>query len=168
MSTILDALRKSEKERKLNKLPTLTDMVAPQEPPRWPLYVGLALVLLAIALVVLAYVIWSAKPEVTAQITADVAIGQTVAQTETVQPTSVDEKSVAQTIDSNSGEDRPLKDPMLVNVVSYSKDPAYSFAVVNGKMVREGDFIEPGLKLEEILPDALVFNSRGKKITRSP
>lgn len=164
MSTILDALRKSEQERKLNKLPTLTDMVAPQEPSRWPLYVGLALVLLAVVLVVLAYVIWSAKPEVA----TDVAIGQTVAQTETVQPASVDEKSVDRAIESNAGEDRPLKDPMVVNVVSYSKDPAYSFAIVNGKMVREGDFVEPGLKLEEIRPDALVLNSRGKKITRSP
>jgi len=164
MSTILDALRKSEQERKLNKLPTLTDMVAPQEPARWPLYLGLALVLLAIALVVLAYVIWSAKPE----IATEVAIGEMVAQTETAQLTSADEQSSAQAIASDAGEVRQLNDPMLVNVVSYSKDPAYSFAIVNGKMVREGDFIEPGLKLEEILPDALVFNSRGKKITRSP
>jgi len=58
MSTILDALKKSEQERKLNKLPTLTDMAAPQEPSRWPLYIGSGLALLSIALVVLAYAIW--------------------------------------------------------------------------------------------------------------
>jgi len=159
MSTILDALRKSEQERKLNKLPTLTDMAAPQEPSRWPLYIGLALVLLAIALVVLAYVIWSAKP--------GVAVEQTGLQANAVQLTGEDAQT-AQAPLTNVGEVAPLKDPMLVNVVSYSQDPAYSFAMVNGKMVREGDFIEPGLKLEEILPDAVVFNSRGKKITRSP
>ncbi|MBL4673877.1 MAG: general secretion pathway protein GspB [Arenicella sp.] len=164
MSTILDALRKSEQERKLNKLPTLTDMAAPQEPSRWPLYIGLALVLLAIALVVLAYVIWSAKPQVAGEVT----IGQTGVQANNAQPTSADEQDTAQATQSNIDEVGLIKDTMLVNVVSYSKDPAYSFAMVNGKMVREGDFIEPGLKLEKILPDAVVFNSRGEKITRSP
>jgi hypothetical protein len=160
MSTILDALRKSEQERKLNKLPTLTDMAAPQEPSRWPLYIGSALVLLALALVILAYVIWSGKSEVA----AEVAAGQAVVQTNAAQSDSAD----VQVMGSSAGEIGQLKDSMLVNVVSYSKDPAHSFAMVNGKMVREGDFIEPGLKLEEILPDAVVFNSRGKKITRSP
>jgi hypothetical protein len=165
MSTILDALRKSEQERKLNKLPTLTDMVAPQEPSRWPLYIGLALVLLAIALVVLAYVIWSSKPD------AEQA-GNATDVASLAQSTNANGHGIAQAPvevpGSNTGEVGPLKDPMLVNVVSYSKDPAYSFAMVNGKLAREGDFIEPGLKLEEILPDAVVFNSRGKKITRSP
>ena len=160
MSTILDALRKSEQERKLNRLPTLTDMAAPQEPSRWPLYIGLALVFLAVALVVLAYVIWSAK--------SDVAIGQAITQTDAATLASADVQGSAQASAIGVGGVRPLEDSMLVNVVSYSKDPAFSFAMVNGKMVREGDFIEPGLKLEEILPDAVVFNSRGKKITRSP
>jgi hypothetical protein len=159
MSTILDALRKSEQERKLNKLPTLTDMAAPQEPSRWPLYIGLALVLLAIALVLLAYVLWTAKPEVSKMQAANVNSVITLP--------SESENSI-QTSQLNALEVGRPKDSMLVNVVSYSTDPALSFAMVNGKMVREGDFIEPGLKLEEILLDAVVFNSRGKRITRSP
>jgi hypothetical protein len=159
MSTILDALRKSEQERKLNKLPTLTDMSAPQEPSRWPLYIGLPLVLLAIALVLLAYVLWTAKPEVSKMQAANVN------SVITLPPEA--ENSI-QTSQLNALEVVRPKDSMLVNVVSYSTDPALSFAMVNGKMVREGDFIEPGLKLEEILLDAVVFNSRGKRITRSP
>jgi hypothetical protein len=159
MSTILDALRKSEQERKLNKLPTLTDMSAPQEPSRWPLYIGLPLVLLAIALVLLAYVLWTAKPEVSKIQAANVNSVITLP--------SEAENSI-QTSQLNALEVVRPKDSMLVNVVSYSTDPALSFAMVNGKMVREGDFIEPGLKLEEILLDAVVFNSRGKRITRSP
>ncbi|MGK0373863.1 MAG: hypothetical protein ACJA2E_000331 [Arenicella sp.] len=159
MSTILDALRKSEQERKLNKLPTLTDMSAPQEPSRWPLYIGLPLVLLAIALVLLAYVLWTAKPEVSKMQAANVN------SVITLPPEA--ENSI-QTSQRNALEVVRPKDSMLVNVVSYSTDPALSFAMVNGKMVREGDFIEPGLKLEEILLDAVVFNSRGKRITRSP
>ena len=54
MSTILDALKKSEEERKVTKVPTLADMQAPQEPSKWPnvlliIIVGLLLVLLALA-----------------------------------------------------------------------------------------------------------------------
>lgn len=153
MSTILDALRKSEQERKLNKLPTLTDMPAPQEPSRWPVYIGLALVLLAIALVVLAYVIWSSTPSVSnnasnAQVDAIVA-----------------NESEGVSAEEN---DQSLDNATLVNVVSYSDDPGLRFAMVNGKMVREGEFIQPGLKVEQILSDSVVFNARGKKLTRSP
>ena len=153
MSTILDALKKSEQERKLNKLPTLVDITAPHEPSRWPVYLGLVLVVLAAALVVLAYVIWSVGPAAIQN--ADV--GKSVVA---VSPASLG-SSVAE------GSSRQ-KDPMLVNVVSYSDDPTLSFAMVNGKLLREGDFVEPGLKIAEIQFNSVVFNLRGKKITRSP
>ncbi|MFT6407790.1 MAG: hypothetical protein ACJAQ6_001204 [Arenicella sp.] len=159
MSTILDALRKSEQERKLNKLPTLTDMVAPQEASGWPLYVGFALVLLATALVILAYVIWSAKPEVIDVQSSNrkPPVAQAVDALDSIQATLAASSAAGQ-----------VEDVMLVNVVSYSADPALRFAMVNGKMIREGEFVEPGLKVEEILSDAVVFNLRGTKITRSP
>jgi hypothetical protein len=109
--------------------------------------------------VLLAYVLWTAKPEVSKMQAANVN------SVITLPPEA--ENSI-QTSQLNALEVVRPKDSMLVNVVSYSTDPALSFAMVNGKMVREGDFIEPGLKLEEILLDAVVFNSRGKRITRSP
>lgn len=156
MSTILDALRKSEQERRLDKLPTLTDMVAPQELSRWPIYIGLVLVLVATALVVLAYIIWSAKPDTVTVLTSPAVAVNTEAQGSV-------QASVANANDAGLS-----KDPMLVNVVSYSSNPALRFAMVNGKLVREGEFIEPGLKVEEIRADVVVFNSRGAKITRKP
>jgi len=162
MSTILDALRKSEQERKLNKLPTLTDMQAPKEPSRWPMYIGLALVLVAIALVVLAYVIWSAKP--TAAVLSNDGAEILALQGEssqTVDLLTTDSSTLAEGSISS-------EDSMLVNVISYSEDPALSFAMVGGKMVREGEFIEPGLKVDKILFDAVIFNARGKKVTRRP
>ena len=181
MSTILDALRKSEQERKLNKLPTLTDMAAPHEPPRWPVYIGLALVLLAIALVVLAYVIWSAKPEATqAQNSTSKAIIESSQSADAKEGVASAEGSLSNNAEgslannadgssSNKAEGSSAnKDSMQVNVVSYSDEPALRFAMVNGRMVREGEFVEPGLKVEEILIDAVVFNARGKKVTRGP
>ena len=165
MSTILDALKKSEQERKLNKLPTLVDIRAPQEPSRWPLYLGLVLVLLAAALVVLAYVIWNAAPEVA----RNPGAGKSIA----VLSSTSFEANVADGFKTTEGPNAIkgsalVKDPMLVNVVSYSDDPGLSFAMVNGKLLREGDFVEPGLKIAEIQFNSVVFNARGKKITRSP
>ncbi|MFT5609178.1 MAG: hypothetical protein ACI9PZ_002997, partial [Parvicella sp.] len=58
MSTILDALRKSEQERKLTKLPTLSDMPAPQEQARWPHWLILGLIVLSVGLLVLVFGIW--------------------------------------------------------------------------------------------------------------
>ena len=159
MSTILDALRKSEQERKLNKLPTLNDMAAPKEPSRWPVYLGLALVVLAISLVVLAYVIWNAKDEsaqaVKGQINTDIA------ESSDASLSQAQEEPI-------NGSFEGEQNPVLVNVVSYSDDPSLRFAMVNGKMVREGEFLRPGLKVESIQADAVVFNQRGRKITRSP
>ncbi|NNC98594.1 MAG: hypothetical protein HKN85_00270, partial [Gammaproteobacteria bacterium] len=63
MSTILDALRKSEQERKLNKLPTLSDLPTPQEQSRWPQILIIALLMLV--LLVLTWFgsrWWVAKP----------------------------------------------------------------------------------------------------------
>ena len=152
MSTILDALKKSEQERKLNKLPTLNDMATPKESSRWPIYIGLALVLVAIALIILAFVIWNGKP-LQSQVSPDSkpANAVSLAEVSTDTLSSVD-----------------VSDATLVNVVSYSDKPAMRFAMVNGKMVREGEFIKPGLKVEEILPNSVVFNARGEKVTRSP
>lgn len=156
MSTILDALRKSEQERKLNKLPTLTDMAAPQESSRWPMYIGLALVLVAIALIVLAFAIWSGKPLLSqVQPNAEPAVGASQAASQSA-------------ANANLQSSTDISSATVVNVVSYSDDRALRFAMVNGKMVREGEFIEPGLKVEEIRPNSVVFNARGKKITRSP
>ena len=51
MSTILDALKKSEQERRSNHVPTLSDMPVPQERSRMPVYLVLGLsLLLAVAI----------------------------------------------------------------------------------------------------------------------
>lgn len=160
MSTILDALKKSEQERKLNKLPTLTDIPAPQEASRWPVIVGGVLVLLATALLVLAYVIWNSRlgeeeaSNAAANVNESTRIGSSLTQSS-----------------SNLSEDSPIDWSSLllrVDVVSYSTEPTQRFAMVNGKVVREGEFLQTGLIVEEILADTVVFNYRGQRIVRKP
>lgn len=150
MSAILDALKKSEQERNQNKVPTLNDITAPTEPSKWPIMLSVAVLLLAITLAVLAYVIWksgeSAKDTAPKAASAEPLLefeGTDLASAEVKQLTSV-------------------------NIVSYSDNPELRFAMVNGKMVREGEFIQPGLKVGEIRTDTVVFNLRGETLERSP
>ncbi len=144
MSTILEALQKSERERKLSDVPTLTDIPAPVERPRWPLYLGLFLVLLLIALVlVLLLEKQNASP-------AQAVVEQTVVNNETV----AEQKKVEENAD------------LVVNVVSYSDDVDQRFAMVNGKMFRQGEFVRAGLKLVEITKDSVIFNNRGKRLVK--
>lgn len=152
MSTILDALRKSEQERSLNKLPTLVDMKAPHEPSRWPLYIGGLLTLLALALVLVAYVLWSAKPAVTVH-------------ENTVTPIS--SAGTSKHGLEQAAEAALVDGPLRVNVVSHSDDAALRFAMINGKLMREGEFVKAGLRVEKIQLDSVVFNSRGEAFTLS-
>lgn len=47
-----------------------------------------------------------------------------------------------------------------ISMALYSDDPDSRVAKINGKTLKEGQFLEEGLKLEEIKPDGLVFNYR--------
>jgi len=145
MSTILDALKKSEQERKLKKLPTLADMPAPQEPSRWPLYLGLGLATILLAVLVLLLGEQSVQPEVTPR--APIVLNN-------------------QTIEDTSGIDPEAS--VVVNVVSYSEKPAKRFVMINGKMFRENEFVRAGLKVIEITEQGVVLNERGRRIVKQP
>jgi general secretion pathway protein B len=45
-------------------------------------------------------------------------------------------------------------------------DQAGSMAMINDKLVREGEEISPGLRLEKILPDGAIFSYRGEHFRR--
>ncbi len=144
MSTILEALQKSERERKLSDVPVLTDMPTPVEAPRWPLYLGVFIVLLLAALV---FVLLVEKQNSNA---ISAAVEQTVINNETI----AEQKKAEESTD------------LVVNVVSYSDDIDQRFAMVNGKMFRQGEFVRAGLKLVEITKDSVIFNNRGKRLVK--
>lgn len=154
MSTILDALKKSEQERKLNKLPTLSDMPVPQEPSKWPLVLGVVLCVLALTLLLITVFWW----------------GQGSVQSSAQQADSMSPVTVSQ-LDQQGSKNNAngfLVDDVVVNVISFSEDIDQRFAMVNGKMVREGEYVRGGLKVEKILMDSVVLNVRGRQITLEP
>ncbi|MFT4629316.1 MAG: hypothetical protein ACI9WC_000652 [Arenicella sp.] len=158
MSTILDALRKSEQERKLTKLPTLSDMPAPQEQTRWPHWVILGLIVLSVGLLVVVFGLWQGS---------DMLVG-------TQNPQSQGSLSQSNTIvvDNESiGEGATAvlaDDDIIVNVVSFSEQADQRFVMINGKMFRENDFIRTGLKVVAIKPDSVIVNQRGRRMELEP
>lgn len=150
MSTILEALKKSEKERKLNNLPTLSDMPPPQERTRWPVALLSILAVLVIGLLLVLAIRWwqpnQAQPAVRV----------------------VSNETIAATGAEPANEGRVEGEKIVVNVVSYSDDPAQRFAMINGKMVRENEFVRAGLKVEKIDPSSVLLNQRGERIRRTP
>jgi len=45
-----------------------------------------------------------------------------------------------------------------ITISLYSDDPASRMAKINGQMLREGQYLTAGLKLEEITPDGVIFS----------
>ena len=152
MSTILDALKKSEQERKLSKLPTLTDMPAPEEQSRWPLMVIISLLVILVLMIGWFGIRWllADVPDSGIRPTNIVLNNDTLGGTEasTASPGGSDE--------------------IVVNVVSYAKLPEQRFVMINGKMYHENDFIRAGLKVEKINSDSVVLNQRGRRIETRP
>ena len=153
MSTILDALKKSEQERKLNRVPTLSDMTAPPEASKGPLVLGVVLCVLAFLILMVTVFLWGKGSVATSSLPVP---GAALNSPQTNPLTaSVDTSGTA-------------SDDIIVNVISFSNDLNQRFAMINGKMVREGEFVRAGLQVEEIHMDSVVLNYRGQKITRTP
>lgn len=153
MSTILEALQKSEQERKLNRLPTLSDMPAPQEPSKWPLILGVLLCIVALIVLFFA-VFWLGKGSVQPSVAISTDAPITVSEARQAAP--------------QAATTEPINDNVIVNVISFSEDSYQRFAMVDGKMVREGEFVRAGLQVEKIHADSVVLNLRGKQIIRKP
>jgi len=153
MSTILDALKKSEQERKLSNIPTLADMPTPQEPSRWQPVLLWAIFFLLVVLIgfVIKLAIFPSSGEHQAGLDGN-KVAVIDEQAEVVNSVGAPESS----------------NDIVVSVVSYSDVPSKRFIMLNGKLVREGEFVRAGLKVEEIRQNEVVLNLRGEKITRRP
>jgi len=157
MSTILEALKKSEQERRLNNIPTLSDMPTPQEPSRWPiilLTLGLIVLLILMGLVVKK--IWFSPQAL---------VPEKHQQTQVSAAQSGDKTELVATEDITI---KPSRSALTVSVVSYSDNPSKRFIMMDGNLLREGEFVKAGIIVEEIRQNEVVFNARGEKIIRRP
>ncbi|HAU67910.1 MAG: general secretion pathway protein GspB [Arenicella sp.] len=138
MSTILEALKKSERERKLSDIPTLSDMPAIEEPSPFK-WIGLTIVGLFAVSLLAAFIVMT----LTSADTSTVAGAKVV---------SVQESAATASL----------------SVLSYSENPEQRFAIINDKLVREGDFLATGIKIEQILTDRVTLIVKGDRMSLKP
>jgi general secretion pathway protein B len=56
--------------------------------------------------------------------------------------------------------------PLTISVHAYSGRPGDRLVGINNRMLREGDSVAPGLKLEQITPEGMVFGYKGYSFRR--
>jgi general secretion pathway protein B len=63
--------------------------------------------------------------------------------------------------------DAPLPELPPMRISGYVRDGGEGgMVMINDKLVREGEEVSPGLRLEKILPDGAVFSYKGRRFTR--
>ena len=55
---------------------------------------------------------------------------------------------------------------MTISVHGYSEKPGASLVGINYRILREGDYVVPGLELQEITPDGMIFSYKGFRFRR--
>ncbi|MEO8166119.1 MAG: general secretion pathway protein GspB, partial [Betaproteobacteria bacterium] len=56
--------------------------------------------------------------------------------------------------------------PMKFTVHAYSADPERRLVGIDSRILREGDTVAPGLKLEQITPEGMIFDYKGYRFQR--
>lgn len=182
MSYILEALKKSERERAKGNIPTL-ETVSDTGVSRRALWLGVLLGAGALLLVVLAAWLVSAQffrsdsstsPPVTAGTAPHGGVDEPAARTDdppaqTEAPRSepetrpaIDDREpqppqrVAEVSELDAGAQARVRD-LSVNVVSYSQQPERRFVMLNQRIFRESDMVADGVIVKEILPEGVLL-----------
>ncbi|MFT5011738.1 MAG: general secretion pathway protein B [Planctomycetaceae bacterium] len=188
MSYILEALNKSEQERRGSQTPDLNTVHRPPPAKTATSKPWLGLVLVIILLNALAVIYWlSRKPS--PEPSADNSVATQPANTNTAQakpalpPANVQVAPPVQSLAPDSEVISPTSIPLrapatpvritelpinvqrqIPNLVFsshlYSDDSGFRMVNINGKMIREGDMLANDLKLVEITEGGVVLNYR--------
>lgn len=195
MSYILDALKKSEKERTLGNIPTLES--GPQtEGRRVPLSWFIAVLALIAALSVLfgAWSLWrdgtqtvvvpdsgtgdvivSSVPRVTASVEPEAVepdvVPVAIAVPEVTEPTEIDQTDIVPPPVPLSALDSSVRGrlpDLAVNVLSYSENIPRRFVMINQNIYKEGQDIGGGIVIEEITKSHVILSFEEVRFTLLP
>lgn len=184
MSYILDALKKSERERALGNIPSLKTTVQPERkgvPLSW--FVGLLVALVAFV----AWSVWSNIPE-----PAPTVERQAAKSVGAIQPS---EGNVAQTARQPSADNvseqegavnveqpetsavvitdldpatRSRLPDLAINALSYSETKSKRFVMINQNIYKEGESIGGGVVVEEILGSRVILRQEDIRFALLP
>ena len=180
MSTILDALKKAERERRLGHTPTRSSLMY-QTPNRRRPRVGLiVLALIALNSTILAYGLWfwqspqssftattesQITPEPSARLNAVSAMTPEAPRVLIAeQPLNVGEplpfKQLPQTL-------REQLNPLNLDLHVYGDAPERRFVLINSRRYQTGDWLFEGPLLEAITPEGVVLSFSGQRFSLS-
>ena len=202
MSYILDALRKSDQQRRRNAAPTLLTLQPSAVVRKRPAYVtyGLLAVILIGGGVVIGWLRpWQSEPatvkpveskpieskpvpaapvasEIASQVKPDNVLPEanSLASGKTAPPP---ERRVDIAAADAAGETvvemdklptsiREEVSKITISVHAYSNTPGKRLVGIGRRILHEGDYVIPGLKLEEITPDGMILGYKGYRFRR--
>ena len=202
MSYILDALRKSDQQRRRNAAPTLLTLQPSAVVRKRPAYVtyGLLAVILIGGGVVVGWLRpWQSEPatvkpveskpieskpgpaapaasEIASQVKPDNVLPEanSLASGKTAPPP---ERRVDIAAADAAGETvvemdklptsiREEVSKITISVHAYSNTPGKRLVGIGRRILHEGDYVIPGLKLEEITPDGMILGYKGYRFRR--
>ena len=184
MSYILDALRKSDQQRQRGAVPTLLTAQATAVAPKRSalLFYGLFAAALVSAGIAIGWLRpWQSEPAAPAtKPIATQPLGSDLRQTapallpalpEPGRPVGTDPADAAQGQRVMTLAELPLSiqqeiPRMSVSVHAYSGEPQNRLVGINERMLREGGYVAPGLRLEQITPDGMIFSYKGYHFSR--
>lgn len=185
MSFILDALKKSEKERALGAVSTLRSTKFSREgvtPLSWFL-VSLVVITLVVALFGMKY-LWKVSPQiVSSNPTAD-DLWETPVLTKPDSGTEQRGKAWRTRHDQRYPKPAELQDPvdvsdldpsiqgrlsdLSINALSYSDNQSKRFVMINQSIFKEGDELGNGFSIEEITISSVIFKYGSLRIIMQP
>lgn len=201
MSFILDALKKSERERAMGVVPTLNSVyTVDYRPPFWPRLIAalVALAVLAGVGVMLLHAdfgpspgpVASRRPAAHEAVPAPVKPASAIAtpmsapaaaEAKPANPPDVSNSApvaVAASTPATQGPPPPLSalpasvqealPPMTLNVVSYSKNPAHRFVMINLARYVEGNVVAGGATIKHITADGVIMEYHGTRFMLRP
>ncbi len=194
MSYILDALKKSDQQRQRGATPTIPPAQAAVAAPGKSFSVYYAV--LAVVLLCAGIAIGWLRPWQEAQTVAESSAVSAAIPEQTsprpVQPVPVEapvqklpvpvapvitqqappspvntepEQEALHIYELPSAIQQALPD-MTIQLHSYSSKPENSIVSINSRMMKEGESLEPGLRLEQITPDGVIFSYKGYRFQR--
>lgn len=162
MSTILDALKKSERERKLKKVPHLSSMRPPEEKADLQWLKSGSLVVCSSLLAGLV-VMWFQTDQKFESSPSPVSDSTAETRTQLAEANNFDSEEEYAKADAQRAVPR-----VAVGVISFAGNSERSFAILDGKMVRAGELLDNGLLIEEIKADMVVATFDGKMVELKP
>lgn len=178
MSLILDALKRSEQERRRERGPDLQSIHQPAAAAQAPVQRGwwmLAAALLLLNAAALGWWWWrdAAEPVPVAAIAPERAAPEVAVEPEPVAaPVETPEFATIAPLQQPPVQELwELPDPvrrqlpaMTYSFHVYASDPSRRTIIINNQRMREGSEIQPGLRLEEITEDGVILAVAGHRV----